>query len=77
MRAGVQRDGHGRGWITPEEARGILGAGNGDLAIRAKFLDHLAVRSGYTRVVRAGGSGNPRGKRDITADDLLEIRLER
>ena len=45
--------------------------------MRAKFLDHLAVRSGYTQVVRAGGSGNPRGKRDIAADDLLEIHPER
>lgn len=43
----------------------------------AKFLDHLAIRSGYTQVVRAGGSGNPRAKRDIAADDLLEIQRER
>ena len=67
----------GRGWITSEPFGGILGGRNGDLYVRAKFLDHLAVRSEYTHVVRAGGSGNPRGKRDIAADDLLEIQLER
>jgi hypothetical protein len=67
----------GRGWITWEEAGGILGGQNGDLAMRAKFLDHLAIRSGYTQEVRAGGSGNRRGKRDMSAGDLLEIQLER
>src|SRR5208282_39472 len=34
---GVQMQ--GQGWITWEEAGGILGGKNGDLAIRAKFLD--------------------------------------
>lgn len=77
MRAEVQQDRHGRGWVTREESRGILGGRNRDLYVRAKFLDHLVIRSGYTQVVRAGGSGNPRAKRDIAADDLLEIQLER
>ena|GEM_PF-3222762 len=45
--------------------------------MRAKFLDHLAIRSGYTQEVRAAGSGNRRGKRDMSAGDLLEIQLER
>jgi len=45
--------------------------------MRAKFLDPLAIRSGYTQGVRAGGSGCPRVKRDIAADDLLEIQIER
>ncbi len=58
-------------------AGGILGGKNGDLAMRAKFLDHLAIRSGYTQGVCAGGSGYARVKRDIAADDLLGIQLER
>jgi len=45
--------------------------------MRANFSDHLAVRSGYTELVRAKGSGNPRAERDVAADDLLEIQLER
>jgi len=40
-------------------------------------MGHLAIRSGYTQEVRVGGSGNLRAKRDIAADDLLEIQIER
>jgi len=37
----------------------------------------LAIRSGYTQTVHAGGSGNHPGMREMSAGDLLEIQLER
>ncbi len=45
--------------------------------MRAKFLDPLATRSGYTQTVRAGGSWNHPGMREMSAGDLLEIQRER